>query len=133
MRRSVSASIKTVGESPSSERAIVSGLGRPVIVAPGRCAMTPAPGEKPSLSLKGAGSVGPGNVVGPNSTWRRVGIVASETVHTFDGNGNAQAVGTSGSQSPASHGPSPGPVGSGTASARPSESEPQPAAAKAAN
>jgi hypothetical protein len=87
----VSASSTIVGESVLSERGSVSGVGRPVVVAPGRCVSSVLPGEKPSRSASSVGSTifpeARGNVVAPNSTCLPVGVVGSSARYTFDGNG----------------------------------------------
>ncbi len=48
-----------VGEAVVTESARVSCVGRPVMVAPGRCVMMVIPGEKPSLWLTNEGGSGP--------------------------------------------------------------------------
>ncbi len=126
----VSASMTIVGElgtggepEAAIETGIVSGLARPVTVAPAMNVSGPTPGEKPSESVQTCGFVWTflgaenGNVFAPKATCLPVTVVGSSTSHTFDGNGNPQYSGTSGSQSVVSSGAVPSTLASAPPSA----------------
>src|SRR5580700_7335290 len=111
-----------VGElATTREAGIVSGVARPVTVAPAMYVSGPTPGEKPSESVQTWGfvctffGIENGNVFAPKATCFPVTVFGSSTSQTLDGKGNPQYAGTSGSQSVARSGPpaSPCPASTG--------------------
>ena len=119
-RSPVSAWITTVGEPGSSEAGMVTGVGNPVAVPPGKWAMSVDAGEKPSEVLKVSVvtvTLPLGIMASVMASRRPVGVSASSRENTLLGYGKPQCVGTSGSQSrvgqvPSHASPSPSPVSS---------------------